>query len=167
MTRTLPMLGFLLLSAPVLAQTAPERTLASFGDWVVRCERATAGATTRTCEMAQTMADQRQQPVAVVALARGAPLRLVVQVPVNIAVAEPVRLTVEPALVLPFRSCTPQGCFAELALADAAVVTRLRARAADAPTRLEWRDPSGAQQTVPVSFRGFSDALDALGREAP
>jgi len=164
MTRTLTLLASLLLAAPALAQPAPERTLAAFGDWVVRCERA-AGA--RVCEMAQTMADQRQQPVAVVAVARGTPPRIVVQVPVNITVAEPVRLTVDPALVLPFRSCTPQGCFAELALADAAVVTRLRARAADAPARLEWRDPTGAQQGVPVSFRGFSDALDALGREAP
>ncbi|MBR0655108.1 invasion associated locus B family protein [Plastoroseomonas arctica] len=162
--RTLTLLGFLFLAAPALAQPAPERTLAAFGDWVVRCERVASG---RSCEMAQTMADQRQQPVAVVAFARGTPLRIVVQVPVNIAVAEPARLTVEPALVLPFRSCVPQGCFAELALSDAAVVTRMRARAADASARLEWRDPAGTQQMVPVSFRGFSDALDALNREAP
>ena len=164
MTRALPLLGFLLTTGSALAQPAPERTMAAFGDWVVRCERAAAG---RTCEMAQTMADQRQQPVAVVALARGTPPRLVVQVPVNITVAEPARLTLDPPLVLPFRSCVPQGCFAELALGDAAVMARLRARAADAPTRLEWRDPTGAQQVVPVSFRGFTDALDALGREAP
>lgn len=164
MTRTLLLLGFLLITGPALAQPAPERTMAAFGDWVVRCERVATG---RSCEMAQTTADQRQQPVAVVALARGTPPRLVIQVPVNIAVVEPARLTLDPPLVLPFRSCVPQGCFAELALGDAAVMARLRTRAADAPTRLEWRDPSGAQQGVPVSFRGFSDAFDALGREAP
>jgi hypothetical protein len=48
------------------AADAPERTLAVFGDWSMRCERRPEG---RICEMAQTAQDQQRKPVAVVALA--------------------------------------------------------------------------------------------------
>ncbi|HEY4253077.1 MAG TPA: invasion associated locus B family protein [Roseomonas sp.] len=152
--------------APAPSASTPERTLSSFGDWVVRCEQRPAGG--RGCEMAQTSTDQRQQPVAVLALgrpARGEPLRLVAQVPVNITTAQAARITIEPALVLPFKSCTPRGCFAELEMRDAALLQRLRSRAADAAARLEWRDAAGQEAGVALSFRGFAAAYDALSRE--
>lgn len=160
----LPLLAAL-LAGPAAAQPEPERTLASFGDWVVRCERA---GPRRSCEMVQATLDTRQQPVAVLALGRAdrdAPYRLVAQVPVSVAVAEPARLTLEPPLPLPFRSCTPRGCFAEAAVADTAALARLRERGAEAPARLEWRDATGAEVAIPVSFRGFADAFSALLRE--
>jgi len=141
--------------------------MASFGDWVVRCEQRPTGG--RGCEMAQTSADQRQQPVSVLALgrpARGAPLRLVAQVPVNVSVGQPAQVTIDPALTLPFKSCTPRGCFAELELRDAAILQRLRSRAAEAAARLEWRDAAGQEAGVAVSFRGFTAAFEALSRES-
>jgi invasion protein IalB len=144
-----------------------------FGDWAMRCEQQPNG---RTCEMAQTIQDQqRQQPVAVVALgraAKGQPLRLVAQVPVNVQVSEAARLVLEipgrqeAPLALAFGKCVPQGCFAELELRDQAVLRRLRGRPADAAGRLEWRSAAGAEATIPVSFRGFVAAYDALAKEA-
>ncbi|HYZ32193.1 MAG TPA: invasion associated locus B family protein [Crenalkalicoccus sp.] len=148
---------------------APDRTSASFGDWVVRCEQRQGGGG-RVCEMAETIADQRQQPVAVLALGRLAkdqPLRLVARIPVNVLVNAPMRLALEPAadsLSLPFRSCTPLGCFAEIELREE-VLRKLRGRAADAAAKLEWKDAGGGEQSLPVSFRGFAAAQDALQRE--
>jgi invasion protein IalB len=156
----------------------PDRTMAVFSDWVVRCETRPANGTAaaaRLCEMAQTTQDQRQQPVAVLAIgrvAKGEPLRLVAQVPVNLQVGPPAKLMLEvpnrPAeapLTIAFRNCTPRGCFAELELRDEAVLRRLRARPAEAAGRLEWKDAGGGDASIPVSFRGFTAALDALAKE--
>ena len=92
--------------------------------------------------MAQATQDQRQQPVAVLAIgrtAKGEPLRLVAQVPVNLQVGPPVKLVLDipnrPAkapLTVAFRHCTLRGCFAEFELRDEAVLRRLRARPAEA-----------------------------------
>ena len=157
---------------------SPERTMAVFGDWVVRCEGRAATATApagRNCEMAQTTTDQRQQPVAVLALgrqAKGEPLRLVAQLPVNVQPGPGARLTLdlpgraEPPLPLPFRHCIPNGCFADAELRDEALLRRLRGRPAEAAGKLEWRNAAGAESSIPVSFRGFGAAYEALAKEA-
>ena len=166
--------------APPTATPAesPERTMAVFGDWVVRCEGRAATATApagRNCEMAQTTTDQRQQPVAVLALgrqAKGEPLRLVAQLPVNVQPGPGARLTLdlpgraEPPLPLPFRHCIPNGCFADAELRDEALLRRLRGRPAEAAGKLEWRNAAGAESSIPVSFRGFGAAYEALAKEA-
>ena len=152
--------------------------MAVFGDWVVRCDMRPAGAALppgRVCEMAQTTTDQRQQPLAVLALgrqARGEPLRLVAQVPVNVQPAQAARLVLdppgrgEPPLALAFRHCVPTGCVADAELREEALLRRLRTRPAEAAGRLEWRNSAGAETGIPVSFRGFTAAYDALAREA-
>jgi len=160
------------------AEHGPDRTMAVFTDWVVRCEtRPASGAApaARLCEMAQTTQDQRQQPVAVLAIgrtAKGEPLRLVAQVPVNLQVGPPAKLVLdmpnrpaEAPLTVAFRNCTQRGCFAELELRDEAVLHRLRARPAEAAGRLEWKDAAGGDTSIPVSFRGFTAAMDALAKE--
>ena len=83
--------------------------MAVFTDWVVRCETRAANGTApaaRLCEMAQTTQDQRQQPVAVLAIgrtAKGEPLRLVAQVPVNLQVGPPAKLVLDIPTVRPRR----------------------------------------------------------------
>ena len=148
-----------------------------FADWAVHCVSRPANAGGgRICEMSQTVQDQqRQQPVAVVALgrvARDQPLKLVARVPVNVLVTQPARLVLEGAagpanepLTLAFRTCSPLGCFADIDLSDA-VLRRLRSRAPDQGGRVIWREATGAEAAIPVSFRGFSAAFDALQREA-
>jgi invasion protein IalB len=96
----------------------------------------------------------------------------VAQVPVNVQVAQAARLVLDAAgrqeapLVLTFRNCVPAGCFAELELRDQAALRRLRGRAADAAGRLEWRNAAGGEAGIPVSFRGFAAAYDALAKQA-
>lgn len=164
-------------AAPAAEATdGPERTAAQFGDWTVQCVTVPQGGR-RICEMAQTVQDQqRQQPIAVIAVGRAArdqPLKLAVRVPVNVRVSDPARLVLEgpagPAnepVALPFQRCSiqPVGCFAEAELRDDAL-RRLRTRPADRPGRVAWRDVAGAEIAVPVSFRGFAAAWDALQKE--
>ncbi len=157
-------------AAPAPVPAAPQRTTASFADWTVVCE---ARAPRRACEMTQTVQDQRQQPVAVLAVGRAAPdqpWRLVARVPVNVLLVQPARLVMEgeaaPAPVsLGFRLCIPNSCFAEAELPPAAELARLRGRPAEAPARVEWQNATGAAVAVPFSFRGFAQALEALERE--
>ncbi|MBU8544259.1 MULTISPECIES: invasion associated locus B family protein [Roseomonadaceae] len=148
------------------AAEGPERTSAQFGDWSVNC---TGRAPARNCEMVMAVRDPPRQLAAALAIgriARESPLRLVAQVPVNIRVAQPARLAMEGAepLALPFQTCNRLGCFAEIELREEAL-RRLRARPADQPGRLEWRDAAGQEVALPISFRGFVAAADALGRE--
>ena len=156
--------------APIVGEL-PERTAAVFGDWTVQCDgRAGVG---RVCEMAQARQDQRQQIAAILALGRlnkDQPFRMVARVPVNVQVATAARLVEgpgpqDPAISLAFRACGPLGCFAEAELADQAAIRRLGGRAADQVGRLEWLDVSGTAVAVPISFRGFGAAFEALSRE--
>jgi invasion protein IalB len=151
----------------------PERTSAQFGDWMVQCV-VLPQTGRRACEMAQTVQDpQRQQPVAVVALGRAAkeqPLKLAIRVPVNVLVSAPAQLVLEGSagepVALAFQRCTinPVGCFAERELRED-LLRRLRARPAEQAARIAWRDAGGGEAAIPVSFRGFAAAYDALLRE--
>jgi len=93
---------------------------------------------------------------------------------VNVRVSDPARLVLEGAagpanepVALPFQRCSiqPVGCFAEAELRDDAM-RRLRTRPADRPGRITWRDVAGNEIAVPVSFRGFAAAWEALQKEA-
>ncbi|WP_165943610.1 invasion associated locus B family protein [Roseicella aquatilis] len=149
----------------------PERTTASFGDWVVRCEKRQGGGgeAARNCEMTQGLQDGRGQPFGQFALGRpapSAPWRLVLLVPVDVGFEVPPRLVPGegPAPIpLTFRACAARGCVADATL-DAAALARLRAR--DGQGRAEYRNAAGAEVVVPFSFRGFAQAVTALERAA-
>lgn len=154
---------------PAASPETPERTLAVFGDWAVACEARAANAAGRICQMSQTTQNQQQQSVAVLAIgrvARAEPWRMVAQLPVNVQVSQPARLAIDMPISLGFRQCTPRGCFAEAELRDEAALRRLRAHPAETVGRLEWRDATGSELGIPVSFRGFTAAFEALVREA-
>jgi len=171
------------VTPPAAAATpdAPERTTAQFADWAMQCLARAPGSPPATppatdeklCEILQAVQDQRQQPVSVLAIGRagrGQPMRLVARLPVNAMVATPARIVFEgneAAISLPFRHCVvnPMGCYAELPLRDEVLLRRLKARSPDQNAKLEWTDPGGNTVAVPVSFRGFGAALEALQKE--
>jgi len=156
--------------APAAGGAAPERTTATFGDWVLRCEARAANAPGRHCELLQSLQDQRGQPVAQFAFGRttrNAPIRVVVLIPANITVAAPMRLNLDDGgqpIPIVLRACGPRGCVADGEV-DAATIARLRGR--EAQGRLEYRDATNAEVALPFSPRGFAQALDALSREIP
>jgi len=148
----------------------PNTTIASYGDWVLRCQRVeTAGKTTRVCEVAETIQVQGQAaPIAQVAIGRlspGEPLRITVATPPAVAFPSNVRINETKGgapLNLEWRRCLPGGCFADAALKDDVLA---RWRGLSDAGQLTFKDAAGQDVTLPLSFRGLAQALDALARE--
>lgn len=155
-------------SAPAPVGAAPERTTASFGDWVLRCE--TIAGAKRVCEVAQTMSAQGQtNPVAQVAIGRRGPnegKQLTVVLPTNVAIVTHPQLftakTDAAPLDLAWQRCAPGGCFASAPVTDE-VVNGLAAQTEQG--RIAFKDAADRDATVPLSFRGLSQALAALAKE--
>ena len=157
------------LPRPVDAE--PNSSLANFGDWTLRCQRLGNGAEIkRVCEVAQQIRAQDQQnPVAELAIGRlkkADPLRLTVVLPVNVTFSSAPSFsadgkTPEP-LDLGWRKCLPQGCIADALLKDD--VLRHWKTQANAG-RITWTDAAGRDLAIRLSFRGLSQALDALSKE--
>jgi invasion protein IalB len=157
------------LQLPVSAE--PNSTLASFGDWALRCQRSGEGAETqRICEVAQQIRAQGQQnPVAELAIGRlkkADPLRLTVALPVNVTLLNPPSFSsegkVSEPLDLGWRKCLPGGCIADALLKDD-VLRRWKTQTSAG--RINWTDAAGRDLTIELSFRGLNQALDALSKE--
>jgi invasion protein IalB len=152
-------------ATPAAGPTTPERTVSTFGDWSLTCNQ--IGTAPRICEVDSSVQDQQHQTIAAIAIGRTSkdvPQRLVLQVPANVRVSLPLRLTIDTAdaVSLPFINCNRLGCFAALEMKDDAVLKRLRNRPTDSNGKIEWADSTGATATLPLSTRGFAAALDAL-----
>jgi invasion protein IalB len=148
--------------------TEPQSTTASFGDWVLRCQRLpSASETPRICEVAQTVLVQGQQnPVAELAIGRlkkSDPLRLTVILPVNVTFPSAPRMSLDTkdseAIELTWRRCLPGGCIADAVPKDDLL---RKWRASTDAGRLEMKDAAARDIMIKLSFRGLAQALDAL-----
>jgi invasion protein IalB len=165
--RPTPLLAAALLVAASAA--AQERTSASYEDWVLQCETQPGPPARKVCEIMQTTQMQgRNVPVSRVSVAhpeKGQPVKLTAQVPVSIQLAGNIRLQVsdaDPGLTVPFNTCWPAGCFADFDLKDDAI---RKFRTATENGKLTYKSSAGQPVTLPVSFKGFGRAFDALGKE--
>lgn len=163
-----------LAQAPAQAPTqnppaggAPTRTTATYEDWTVRCETP-PGAQQKTCEVFQAQQQGQSGPVSQIAIGRAGksgPHKLVAQIPVNVWLAGAPRLLLDdkqPPIALGFKRCVPGGCFADADIPDD-LLRRLKGRAE--PGRLEYKDAIQRDVGIPVSFKGFSQAIDALAKQ--
>lgn len=160
-------------SQPALAQPAqsevPQRTTATYSDWIVQCETAAQPPHLKVCEMAQnTQIQGKNLPFSRVALGhpqKGQPTRLLVQVPVNVSFSTNARIQTgdaDPGIAVPFARCVPGGCLAEFDIKDDML---RKLRAASGSGKLSFADAGGHDVAVPLSFNGFSQAFDALSKE--
>jgi invasion protein IalB len=146
-----------------LAQT-PRLTTPTYDDWTVRCETVEAG---KTCEIEQTSQVQGQ-PLSQIAIGRpskGEAVRIVFQVPINVWLPTGVSLIwddKDPGIGASFKRCVGGGCFADADLSDGAI-KKLRARTEK--SKLVFKDAAQREVTVPVSFKGFDTAFDAMAKE--
>ena len=146
----------------------PQRTTATYDDWTVRCE--TRGTPpVKACEMVQAVTAQGQtSPIAQIAIGRAnknQPLKVVFQLPINVWIQDGVRFVFDPKaapLAASFRWCVPAGCFADLDLKDDLVK---RMRTITVQGRFEFKDAAQRKVAIPVSFKGFGQAYDALSKE--
>ena len=155
----------------VIAQgaRAQQSTAATYEDWTLRCSMSASTPPQKSCEMEQlSHLQNKEQPFSRVAIprpAKGEPVILAVQVPVNVWLATGIRIEIggkNAGLSAPFTRCGPAGCFASITLNDAAMQTF---RAGTAPAAIVFANVAQQQVTIPLSFKGFNQAFDALARE--
>ncbi len=169
----------LLLAGPAFGQAAePSATSATYGNWTVTCRLV---AEARVCQMVTKLnvkaEDGQLRPLLEMAIGRppaGGDLRLVLQVPMDVALREPVTLatTAEgqaapaepPLLSASYFACLPSGCVADAVLDPAG----LQALTAATTATVTFTVLNGNRKVaVPVALAGFADAWAALGEAAP
>ena len=162
----LPLLFVLAIADPAVAQ---QSTTATYEDWVLRCETQPVPPAKKSCDMEQmTQVKGAPNPLSRAAVTRpapGQPVKLTVQVPVNVSFATPLRIRIsdkEPEFSAPFRRCAPAGCFAELDLKDDVIK---KMRTATETGKIMFKDAADRDVAIPLSFKGFGAALDALMKE--
>jgi invasion protein IalB len=146
---------------------AQQSTSATYDDWVVRC--ATQGTPPqKVCDMEQlTQVQGKTTPLSRVAIARpvkGQPIKLVIQLPVNVWLPTAVRLQLndkDPGSTSPFAYCVPAGCFTEVDLTDE---LQRKFRSATEAGRIAFKDAAQRDIAIPLSFKGFGQAFDALSK---
>jgi len=158
-------------SAQAAQSSEPQRTTATYEDWIVQCETQTGPPSHKVCEMTQVTQLQLQgksQPFSRVIIPRplkDQPSKLVVQVPINVSFSTNVRVQSsdgDQGIAAPFARCVPDGCFADFEIKDEALK---KFRSASTAGKLSFADASGRGVSVPLSFKGFGNAYDALMKE--
>jgi len=147
----------------------PQRTTASYGDWVVQCVANGSPPPDEICDMAQvTQVQGKNVPFSRVAVAhpdKGQPVKLIVQVPVNASFSTQVHIQTsddDPGVIAPFANCNPAGCFAEFDLRDDLLKKLYNATTVG---KVSFADAGAHIITVPLSFNGFAQAFDALSKK--
>jgi invasion protein IalB len=158
----------LLGAALISSATCQEQTTATYGDWTLQCEVVQAGPPARkSCDIWQ-IAQVQGHPVTRVEIGhpvRGQPVRLAAQVSVNVSLRGGVRLHMsdtDPGLAAAFNRCVPAGCFAEFELSADAL---RKFRGVGGGAKLTFTNAIGQRVSVPVSFKGFAPAFDALSNQ--
>jgi invasion protein IalB len=141
----------------------PQRTTATYEDWVVRCAMHD---TVKVCEMTQSaQLKGRSQPVTQIAIGRqskNGALKIVFQVPINVWLASGVTLTADDGhglVAAHFSRCILAGCIAETDIEETLIAEM---RGLKKNGALHFKNANRQDVAVPVSFKGFGDAYDAL-----
>ena len=161
--------GAVLLGIGVASAQTPQQTTATYEDWIVRCETQPGPPPVRVCEMVQyTQAQGQAGVISQIAIGRpvkGQPIKVVFQVPLGVWLPTGVKLATgaqDAGLAAAFKRCVAAGCFADLEVRDDAI---RKLRATSEPGKLQFKDGSTKDVSVPVSFKGFGAAFDALAKE--
>ncbi|MBN8936471.1 MAG: invasion associated locus B family protein [Rhizobiales bacterium] len=160
-------------ASPAAAQPAsppsPQQTTASFDDWIVRCETRAGPPQRKICEMVQFTQTKGQQgvlsEVAIGWPVKNQPIKMVIQVPIGIWLPTGIKLVAgagDPGVVATFKRCIPQSCLADAEIKDDTI---RRLRAGSTGGKLEFKDGNQKDVSLPVSFKGFGAAYDALLKE--
>ncbi len=114
-----------------------------------------------------TQVQGKNTPLSRVAIARpmkAPPIKLVIQLPVNTWLPTAVKIQMndkDPGLTGLFTYCVPAGCFAEV---DASDDTLKKFRAATEPARIVFKNALQQDVVIPLSFKDFGQAYDALAK---
>jgi len=152
--------------APAPTDQNPQRTTASYGDWVVRCETTAGPPPQKNCDMEQLAQVQGQaNPISRVAVPlpqKGEPPKMFIQLPINVSFSAPLKITVDAkdaGITTPFRRCVPAGCFGEVELKED---LQKKFRGSNEAGKITFKDAADRDVAIPLSFKGFAQAFEAL-----
>jgi invasion protein IalB len=158
-----------LLAATCGAACAQERTTATYVDWVLQCATEAGPSPKKACEIVQVSQVQGKNiPFSRIAIdqpVKGRPVKLTIQVPVSVSLRSQVDILpndTDSAISAPFDRCTPAGCFVEFELKDE-ILKKLYA--IDGVGKVTFKDAGGGAIALPLSFKGFRQAFDALSKQ--
>jgi invasion protein IalB len=163
-----PLIGALVVAtAGAAAAQAPQQTTATYEDWVVRCETAAGPQPKKSCEMVQSTQMQGQGVVSQIAVGHpvnGQPVKIVVQLLNGVWLPTGVKLVTgksDPGLTATFKRCL-NGCFADFEVKDDTIK---KFRSMPEPGQIQFKDGAVKDVSLPLSFKGFGAAFDALSKE--
>ena len=148
---------------------AQQRTLAIYGDWTVSCAIASGSKTTKSCGLVQVEKSNGQaSPASQIGIGRNAktdPLKMSIEIRANAWIPTGVRLLTSagaPAITAQFKWCISTRCLADADLSDADVKNL---RVQEGHGKIVYKDASQAEVSIPVSFSGFGEALNAFEQQ--
>jgi invasion protein IalB len=163
-----PLIGALLVAAAGAASAqTPQQTTATYEDWIVRCETQVGPPPKRSREMVQSTQMQGQGVISQVAVAhpvKGQPVKIIVQLPNGVWLPTGVKLiagAADSGLVATFKRCLA-GCFADFEIKDDTIK---KFRSMTEPGQIQFKDGTTKDISLPLSFKGFGAAFDALSKE--
>ena len=157
----------LVAAAGAASAQTPQQTTATYEDWIVRCETQEGPPPKKTCEMVQSTQMQGQGVISQVAVGqpvKGQPVKIVVQLPNGVWLPAGVKLIAgasDPGLVATFKRCLA-GCFADFEIKDDMIK---KFRSMTEPGQIQFKDGTTKDISLPLSFKGFGAAFDALSKE--
>ncbi len=138
-----------------------------FGDWTLRCQAAN-GTQPRLCEVSQVIEEkEHSQPIAKISVGRpsGKEMHVAVILPNNVSFPSSVHIRTSDkdkwGFELAWQRCIPGACFADAVLPDATVTLW---HGLDTTGTIVFQDAGGDQVSLPMTFHGFGQALDALNK---
>lgn len=150
----------------ICAAQAQQRTMAIYGDWTVSCVMTEGQQPEKSCGIVQAQDASGQAGVASqIGIGRdtkNGSLRLSIEVGANTWIPTGITLTTASAtsgINAKFKWCISTRCLADVELSDVDVKT-LKANYGSGT--VVYTDASQAQVSIPVSFKGFSEALTAI-----
>ena len=93
---------------------------------------------------------------------KGEPPKLFIQLPINVSFSAPLKVTTndkDAGITTPFRRCVPAGCFAEIELKDD---LQKKFRGSTEAGKILFKDAAERDVAIPLSFKGFAQAFEAL-----
>jgi invasion protein IalB len=144
---------------------AQQRTTAVYSDWTLSC--AIASDAHKSCGLVQVQKSQGQSSadsqIGVGRQTTDEPFLLFIRIRSDSWIPNGVKLIAGGSVIsTTFKWCAPTGCVAAAGLTDNDIRSL---RAQRQPGRIAYRSGSQADVSIPVSFNGFNEALDALQKE--
>jgi invasion protein IalB len=147
----------------------PQQTSSTYEDWIVRCQTQPGPPLQKACEMVQFTQVKGQDGVLTqIAIGRpvkAQPIHIAIQVPISVWLPTGVKLVSgenDEGILATFKWCVPQACFG---LTDITADVVRKWRDAGEGGKMLFKDSNQRDVALPVSWKGFGAAYDALAKE--